>query len=38
MPPVRKLLIENWASIIRIGELLKERKMLTPAEVREAIA
>jgi hypothetical protein len=38
MPPVRKLLIENWTSIIRIGELLKERKMLTPAEVREAIA
>ena len=38
LPPlVRKFLLENWESIIALGEILKERKVLTAEEVKQAV-
>lgn len=37
IPPVRKFLLENWESVIALGETLKERKVLTAEEVKQAV-
>jgi hypothetical protein len=37
IPAVRKFLLENWESVIALGEILNERKMLTAEEVKQAV-